>query len=232
MRRIALLSAVMIVAAFAAPAQLNAQTNGTLLTCESMNNVRHTCTADVASGVTINHQFSKDICVRGKTWGTTRENNGIWVDAGCRAEFLVGGGSAQLPNGAVQTLTCESIPGHMKRCAAMTANGVQLVRQISKHSCVLNRDWGWDNNGVWVKNGCRAEFTTNTSLTPMASSFATITCESSSGMNHRCAANTLNGVTLSRQLSDSGCVQGKTWGYDANGIWVSNGCRAEFSVGR
>jgi hypothetical protein len=120
----------------------------------------------------------------------------------------------------------------MKRCAAMTANGVQLVRQISKHSCVLNRDWGWDNNGVWVKNGCRAEFTTNTSLTPMASSFATITCESSSGMNHRCAANTLNGVTLSRQLSDSGCVQGKTWGYDANGIWVSNGCRAEFSVGR
>jgi hypothetical protein len=42
----------------------------------------------------------------------------------------------------------------------------------------------------------------------------------------------LNGVTLSRQLSDSGCVQGKTWGYDANGIWVSNGCRAEFTLGR
>ena len=120
MRRIALLSAVLIVAAFAA----NAQTNGTLLTCESINNVRHTCKADVATGVTLNRQFSKDICVRGKTWGTTRNNDGIWVDAGCRAEFLVGGGSALLPNGVMQTVTCESIPGHTKRCTAMTANGV------------------------------------------------------------------------------------------------------------
>jgi hypothetical protein len=229
MRRIVLLAAVLIVTAFAA----DAQTNGTLLTCESMNNVRHTCKADVASGITLNRQFSKDMCVRGKTWGTTRNNDGVWVDAGCRAEFLVGGGTAQLPNGALQTVTCESIPGHTKRCAAMTANGVQLVRQISKHGCVLNKDWGWDNNGVWVKNGCRAEFTTSTSFPPpMASSFSTITCESSKGMNHRCAANTMSGVTLSRQLSDSGCVQDKTWGYDANGIWVSNGCRAEFTVGR
>ena len=227
MRRIALLSAVLIVAAFAA----NAQTNGTLLTCESMNNVRHTCRADVATGVTLNRQFSKDACVRGSTWGTTRNNDGIWVDAGCRAEFLVGG-SAQLPNGALQTVTCESIPHHTKRCAAMTANGVQLARQISKHGCVLNRDWGWDNNGIWVKNGCRAEFTMNTALSPMASSFTTITCESPNGMNHRCAANTLNGVTLSRQLSNTSCVQDRTWGYDANGIWVSNGCRAEFTLGR
>jgi hypothetical protein len=114
----------------------------------------------------------------------------------------------------------------------MTANGVQLARQISKHSCVLNKDWGWDNNGIWVKDGCRAEFTTNTSLPPMASSLTTITCESSKGMNHRCNGNTLNGVTLSRQLSDSGCVRDKTWGYDANGIWVSDGCRAEFTLGR
>jgi DUF3011 family protein len=143
-----------------------------------------------------------------------------------------GGGSAQLPNGALQTVTCESIPGHTKRCTAMTANGVQLARQISKHSCVLNKDWGWDNNGIWVKDGCRAEFTVNTNLAPMASSLTTITCESANGMNHHCSANTLNGVTLSRQLSDSGCVEGKTWGYDKDGIWVSNGCRAEFTVGR
>jgi hypothetical protein len=70
-------------------------------------------------------------------------------------------------------------------------------------------------------------------MTPMSSSaLSTITCESSKGMNHRCNASTLNGVTLSRQLSDSGCVRDKTWGYDANGIWVSDGCRAEFTLGR
>jgi hypothetical protein len=228
MRRIAILSAVMIAAAFSATAQAP---NGTLITCESMNNVRHTCRIDVTSGISLSRQISKDACVRGKTWGTTRNNDGVWVDAGCRAEFLVGNGSVPL-NSAVQTLTCESIPGHMKRCTAMTSNGVQLTRQISKHACVLNQDWGWDNNGIWVKNGCRAEFTTNTAPAPMSSSLMTITCESASGMNHRCDANTLNGVTLSRQLSDSGCVRDKTWGYDANGIWVSNGCRAEFTLGR
>jgi ribosomal protein L37AE/L43A len=228
MRRIAILSAVMIAAAFSASAQVP---NGTLLTCESINNVRHTCRINVANGIMLNRQISKDACVRGKTWGTTRNNDGVWVDAGCRAEFLVGNGAAPL-TGTAQTLICESIPNHTKRCAAPTANGVQMTRQISKHSCVLNRDWGWDNNGIWVKNGCRAEFTIGSMMTPMSSSaFPMITCESAKGMNHRCVANTMNGVTLSRQLSDAGCVQGQTWGYDANGIWVSNGCRAEFTLG-
>jgi hypothetical protein len=229
MRRIAILSIVMIAAAFAASAQTP---NGTLVTCESLNNVRHTCRVDVASGIMLNRQMSKDACVRGKTWGTTRNNDGVWVDGGCRAEFLVGNGAAPL-NSVAQTINCESIPGHTKHCAAVTSNGVRMTRQISKHSCVVNQDWGWDNNGVWVKNGCRAEFTIGTSMTPMSSSaLSTITCESAKGMNHRCNASTINGVTLSRQLSDSGCIQGQTWGYDANGIWVSNGCRAEFTLGR
>lgn len=229
MRRIAILSIVMIAAAFAASAQTP---NGTLVTCESLNNVRHTCRADVANGIMLNRQMSKDLCVRGKTWGTTRNNDGVWVDGGCRAEFLVGSGAAPL-NSVAQTINCESIPGRTKHCAAVTSNGVQMTRQISKHSCVVNQDWGWDNNGVWVKNGCRAEFTIGTSMTPMSSSaLSTITCESGKGMNHRCNASTINGVTLSRQLSDSGCIQGQTWGYDANGIWVSNGCRAEFTLGR
>jgi hypothetical protein len=37
---------------------------------------------------------------------------------------------------------------------------------------------------------------------------------------------------LSRQLSDSACIQGKTWGWDRKGVWVSDGCRAEFILGR
>jgi len=232
MRRIAIvLSGLFIMAAVAASAQTP---NGTLITCESINNVRHTCRIDVTNGVLMSRQFSKDTCVRGKTWGTTRENDGVWVDAGCRAEFLVtNGGDAQVQNGNYQTLTCESSIGHSRRCPANTAYGVQLTRQISKHSCVLNRDWGYDNNGIWVKDGCRAEFTLGASTpAPMASSAGSIvTCESSNGNNHRCAANTYYGVTLSRQFSDNACIRGKSWGYDANGIWVSDGCRAEFTLG-
>ncbi|MEA2166057.1 MAG: hypothetical protein QOK37_4184 [Thermoanaerobaculia bacterium] len=212
--------------------------NAQLVTCESKNNVRHTCRIDVTAGVALSHELSKNDCVRGKTWGTTRTNDGIWVDGGCRAEFLVGNDSrARLGYGyplvAAQTLTCGSDYRRTQRCAVVTSNGVQLTRQLSKRTCVENRDWGYDNNGIWVKNGCRAEFIVGGSLPPMASSSeSTLVCESGKGMNHRCSANTMGGVMLSRQLSDSACIRDKSWGYDANGVWVSDGCRAEFILGR
>jgi hypothetical protein len=39
-------------------------------------------------------------------------------------------------------------------------------------------------------------------------------------------------VRLVRQLSDAPCIQGRTWGYGNDYIWVSNGCRAIFEYGR
>jgi len=39
---------------------------------------------------------------------------------------------------------------------------VQLTHQLSRTNCVLNRNWGADQNGVWVSNGCRAEFAMKT----------------------------------------------------------------------
>ena len=37
------------------------------------------------------------------------------------------------------------------------------------------------------------------------------------------------GVRLVRQVSDSPCVQGRTWGYDRNRIWVRKGCEGDFA---
>lgn len=45
-----------------------------------------------------------------------------------------------------------------------------------------------------------------------------------------CPANTRGGVRLSRNLGDSDCTQGSSWGYDNSGVWVDNGCRAEFEL--
>jgi hypothetical protein len=59
-----------------------------------------------------------------------------------------------------------------------------------------------------------------------------ITCESDYDSRHRCTIDTEWGVRLSRQLSRTNCVFNRTWGYDDRGIWVKNGCRAEFFVGR
>jgi hypothetical protein len=59
-----------------------------------------------------------------------------------------------------------------------------------------------------------------------------ITCSSDDGRRHYCGIDTSRGVRLSRQISGSACVQGRTWGYDRRGVWVDGGCRAEFFVGR
>lgn len=60
----------------------------------------------------------------------------------------------------------------------------------------------------------------------------TITCSSRDYERTYCNVNTSGGVRLVRQLSDADCVSGRTWGTDRRGLWVSRGCRAQFSVGR
>ena len=60
---------------------------------------------------------------------------------------------------------------------------------------------------------------------------AAITCASDDGRRVYCDADTRRGVRLVRQISGSPCQEGSTWGYDARGIWVDRGCRAEFVSG-
>ncbi|TKR33143.1 DUF3011 domain-containing protein [Luteimonas gilva] len=58
-----------------------------------------------------------------------------------------------------------------------------------------------------------------------------IRCESEEGRTRQCTAETNGSVKLLRQLSDSACTEGQTWGYSRNGVWVTQGCRGEFAVG-
>ena len=58
-----------------------------------------------------------------------------------------------------------------------------------------------------------------------------ITCSSTAGTREHCAADTSVGVILARSTGGAACLLGKTWGYDDTGIWVSDGCSAEFVVG-
>ena len=45
-----------------------------------------------------------------------------------------------------------------------------------------------------------------------------------------CEADTRGGVRLERQLGDSQCEEGSTWGYTEQGVWVDRGCQAEFFI--
>jgi hypothetical protein len=58
----------------------------------------------------------------------------------------------------------------------------------------------------------------------------TVVCGSKAGERQVCAANTSAGVTLVTSLGTGICERGQTWGYDALGVWVSDGCSGEFSV--
>lgn len=60
----------------------------------------------------------------------------------------------------------------------------------------------------------------------------TFQCASRSHQTNYCDVDTRDGIELVRQLSHAGCWEGDTWGFDGRGVWVANGCRAEFAYGR
>jgi len=57
-----------------------------------------------------------------------------------------------------------------------------------------------------------------------------VTCSSKPGVREQCAADTSSGVVLARSFGTAACLLGRTWGYDDKGVWVSDGCSAEFVV--
>jgi hypothetical protein len=58
-----------------------------VVTCESNNNQRNTCSVDTNGSVRLVRQLSSRSC--DGNWGYNR--NRIWVTNGCRAEFVVEG---------------------------------------------------------------------------------------------------------------------------------------------
>jgi hypothetical protein len=57
-----------------------------------------------------------------------------------------------------------------------------------------------------------------------------ITCGSKNFQYHYCRIYTGGRVRLVNQLSHKYCDEGKSWGYDSQGIWVDKGCKADFVV--
>lgn len=56
-------------------------------------------------------------------------------------------------------------------------------------------------------------------------------CRSPGYRYNFCPADTGNNVQLLQQSSRAACNYGRSWGYDARGIWVDNGCAARFRYG-
>ncbi|MEQ4575399.1 MAG: DUF3011 domain-containing protein [Gammaproteobacteria bacterium] len=127
---------------------------------------------------------------------------------------------------------CESRGMERRHCPIDTANGVQLVRQLSESTCIRGSEWDVEPNGggIWVALGCRAEFR---SIRPQGDALTrrVVRCESN-GPQTSCPV-MLRGepVRLLRQRSAWPCKEGRTWGTRRNEIWVSRGCDGEFEIG-
>ncbi|XP_012939932.1 lectin ADEL-like [Aplysia californica] len=103
----------------------------------------------------------------------------------------------------------------------------------SEASCDLDKSFGFynQNSTVWVDHGCRADFnicyvkgttsTTRVNLSSWKYKYATKILPS---------ATYIYSMQVAKQQSVAPCTLGTTYGFVANTMWVSDGCRANFSI--
>jgi DUF3011 family protein len=203
--------------------------------CEAERTQQVYCQVDTQQGITLVKQLSKVPCMQGRNWDFDR--HGVWVSHRCRAEFITGRSIPEEQREQGMSVRCESRANQLERCPAETSHGVRLTRVLSTSECVENRDWGYDESGIWTARGCRAEFkvgivdavgrATGPRIDPQQQK---LVCESDANQRKRCEAAVDRGVDMLRQLSRTDCVKGENWDWDDAGIWVDKGCRAEFGV--
>ncbi len=229
-------------------------------TCESQNQRTVYCSVDRGTDVRFRRQTSRAACVEGQTWGWDRGGVWVsggcraefevvpqrgnwgsgWNGNGWNSNDWNNSDGRSAGNGLVR---CESTNARGGYCRADTGRGVRLANQLSSAQCIEGQSWGYDRSGIWVSHGCRAEFLIGGNAQGEwnregggygggygGGHGGSVTCESQDGRYVFCRTGRVRQVQLQRQLSRGACVQNETWGYRADGIWVSNGCRGEFSL--
>lgn len=107
----------------------------------------------------------------------------------------------------------------------------QLVRQLSRAPCQLGRTWGWQGHGIWVSDGCAGDFQVRSSSPPPPPPSANlVACESREYRYNFCHTGRVRSAELVRQRSRAPCLQGRTWGWTRDGIWVDQGCEGTFRI--
>src|SRR5687768_16553899 len=142
-----------------------------------------------------------------------------------------------------KSVSCSSTDGRRNECSAdLRGYTVRHVDQSSRTECIVGRNWGYNDRGVWVDDGCRATFSFDKArggdhprsygerdLTYSGEREQRVTCESKDGRRNECDMD-LRGYRIAdvREKSRADCDIGRNFGYDDRGVWVDEGCRAEF----
>ena len=171
--------------------------------------------------------------------------------------LLVCGGvvtvSAPRAQGYRDAIDCESQNYGYERCEVPWRDA-RLVRQLSDTTCIRGRNWGIDRRGIWVDRGCAGRFVAagrrgdrddrrygdrddrrgGWRPGPGWNRRFSVRCASRDYQYRFCSVDLGPGGSahLARQISGSRCIEGRTWGSNRAGIWVNQGCDAEFTIDR
>lgn len=138
-----------------------------------------------------------------------------------------------------RNVRCESRQGDRNFCRTPIRGPVRLIRQLSRTACVRGRSWYPTSTGIWVSNGCRAVFAVGRSRSygnpnPVVRdehytdrNGRTVHCESTANGRTYCG-NAHSRYSMSGNR-DPDCIEGRTWGSDGRGVWVSGDCDADFN---
>ena len=190
-----------------------------------------------ASRVVLVEQRSRSACIEGRSWGWDRR--GVWVSSGCEGVFDVViyapppvAPTMAGPGGAIN---CASRDYQQAFCPTGPISGAMLVQQHSRAACIEGQTWGVRADGIWVTGGCDGDFQLQSAYVapaplPAPTRPGLLVCESRNYAYAVCPTGRISGAQLVRQLSQSPCVQGQSWGYHRDGIWVDRGCEGEFEI--
>ena len=200
--------------------------------CESRDYHRNFCpTGGNVSNARLVVQQSQAACIQGRTWGYDR--NGIWVTQGCSGEFEFHGNRPPPMPGPGRQVECDSRNYQQQFCpAGRRVSRAWLVEQRSQAACIQGRTWGYQQDGIWVSGGCSGLFAVEGGGGPPPGPppINRVACESRDYQQAFCPA----GPRVARawvvdQRSQAPCINGQTWGFQGNGIWVTQGCSAVFA---
>ena len=194
-----------------------------LVRCESSARETVRCGADTRGGVVLQRQLSRAGCWYDETWGF--DARGIWVSNGCRADFALGRTTAASQAYDETPASDEGITGSD---VALGAGAVLVLGAIA--AAVLANRNNDDNNDNDSNDGRYTDRNPRRAGNDPWGRDQVVRCESSGKQERYCKVNTRRGVELYRQLSKARCRYGSSWGYDRKGIWVDEGCRADFLI--
>lgn len=152
-----------------------------------------------------------------------------------------GQGPGHGPGGS-DRVECTSRDYRYTRCN-VNWDKADLVRQVSNTRCVKGQNWGIDRKGLWVDRGCGGVFARagrggpgggHGNAGPGWNRDIRLTCSSPDFRYRMCQVDlgSAGRVRIDRQMSQTACIEGRTWGSNRAGIWVDRGCAATFVVTR